>query len=202
MQIELRVLIPSANQMPKISQEADKIAEQMMSDLRMLREQLKEAQTRMILEANKSRLPHEFKVGDSVFLVTMLVPISYANISKSELANLNSRKFSQPLCGPFRIIKAIGANSLRLNTPAHWKMLNVFNISRLKPEHVDYGQDHPPPQLVHRMTDKDPQYEVEAILEHRGTAGKTLQYKLNWLGYAEPDWQLLAILKGGCRDLL
>jgi len=52
------------------------------------------------------------------------------------------------------------------------------------------------------MPDKDPEYEVEAILEHQRTLAKTLQYKVTSLGYPEPDWQLLANLKGYCRDLL
>jgi hypothetical protein len=63
----------------------------------MLREQLEEAQAKMILEANKSHRPLHFKVGDSVFLDTRLLPIGYANLTKLESANLNSRKFQQPL---------------------------------------------------------------------------------------------------------
>ena len=52
------------------------------------------------------------------------------------------------------------------------------------------------------MTDKDPEYEVEAILEHQGSLIKTLQYKVKWLGYPEPDWQLLVNLKDGYKELL
>jgi hypothetical protein len=52
------------------------------------------------------------------------------------------------------------------------------------------------------MTDKDPEYEVEAILEHQGSSAKTLQYKVKWLGYPEPDWQPLVNLRGGCKELL
>jgi hypothetical protein len=48
------------------------------------------------------------------------------------------------------------------------------------------------------ITTKDPECEVEAILEHQGTLAKTLQYNVKWLRYPEPDWQLLANLKGGC----
>jgi hypothetical protein len=202
MLIDLLVPIPSADQMPTVSLEADTLAEQMMSDLRMLRERLEEAQTRMILEANMSRRPHDFKVGDSVFLDTRLLPIGYVNLTKSELASFNSRKFQQHFCGPFRITEAISASAFRLNTPAHWKMPNVFNVSRLKRDCVDYGRDHPPPPPLRMITNKDPENEVEAILEHQGTSAKTLQYKVKWLGYPEPDWHPLANLKGGCRDLL
>ena len=97
MLIDLLVPIPGADRMPKISPEADKFAKQMMSDLRMLREGLEEAQTRMILEANKSRHLHNIKVGDSVFLDSRLLLIGYANLTKSESANHNSRKSQQPL---------------------------------------------------------------------------------------------------------
>jgi len=132
MLIDLLVPISSADRMLKISLEADGFAEQMMSDLGMLRERLEEAQRRMILEANKSRRPHDFKVGDTVFLNSSLLLIGYANLTEFKSPNLNSRKFQQSCFGPFRITKAIGANAFRLNTPAHWEMPNVFNVSHLK----------------------------------------------------------------------
>jgi len=173
-----------------------------MSDLPMLREQVEEAQTRMVLEANPSRCPHNFQLGDSVLLDPRLLLIGYANLARSELANLNSRKFRRQFCGPFGITEAIGANAIKLNTPAHWTMPNGFNVSRLKKDRVDYSRDHPPPPPVRTMTDKDLDYAVEAIPEHQGTWAKTLQYKVKWLGYPQSDWQPLANLKGGCRDLV
>lgn len=78
--IDLLVPVPSANQMLKISMQADQFVEQLMSDLHMLREWLQEAQTRMILQANKCRCSHNFKVGDIHFLATRLPPIGYANL--------------------------------------------------------------------------------------------------------------------------
>jgi len=174
MTIDLLVPIPSANRMPKISLEAADFAEQTMSDLRLLREQSEETQTEMIMEANKSRRPHDVKVGDSVFLDTRVLPIGYANLNKSKSANLNSRQFQQPFGRPFRITEAIGANTFRLNSPAHWKMPNVFNVSHLKRDRVDYGRNDPPPPRLRTMTDKDPEYEVEANPEHQGTPAKTL----------------------------
>jgi hypothetical protein len=90
MLIYLLVPILSADLMLKLSLEADDFAKQTMSDLRMLRELVVEAQTGMILEAYKSRYPHHFKVGDSVFLDTRLFPITYANLTQSEPANVNS----------------------------------------------------------------------------------------------------------------
>jgi len=202
MPINLLISIPRVDRMPKISLEVDELAEQLMSDLCMLRERSEEPQTRMILETNKSCHLHNFEVGDSVFLDTRILLIGNANLTKLDSANLNSSKFQQPICGPFHITETICANAFRLNTPAHWKMPNVFNVACLKRGRVDYGKDHPPPPLLRTMTDKDPENEVEAILEHQDTSAKTLQYNVEWLGYPELDWQLLANLNGGCRDLL
>jgi hypothetical protein len=111
MPIDLLVPVPSADRMLNVSLEADEFAEKMMSDLRKFRERLEEAQTRMILETNKSCRPHDFKVGGSVCLVTRLLPIGYANLTKLEPAGLHSRKFQQSVGGPFRITEAIGANA-------------------------------------------------------------------------------------------
>jgi hypothetical protein len=119
MPIDLLVPIPSADRMPKIRLKAEQFAEPMMTNLRMLRERLEEVQTRMILEANKAQRPHDFKVGDSVFLDTRLLLIGSANLIKSKSTNLNYRKFQLPFWGPFHITDAIGANDFRLNTPAH-----------------------------------------------------------------------------------
>ena len=202
MPIDLLVQILGADQMPKISLEAGEFAEQMMGALHMLREQLEEAQTRMMLKANKSHRQHDFKVGDSVFLDSRLLPISYANLSKSKSANLKSRRFQEPSCGPFRITEAIGGNAFRLNNPAHWKMPNVFNVSRLKRDRVNHGRDHPPPPPLRTMTDKDPDYEVRIIPELQHTSAKTLRDTVKWHKYSEPDGQPLANLKGGCKDLL
>jgi len=66
--INLRVSTPSADQQPNSGLVADYFAKQMLSDLCKLRQRLEEAQRRMILEADKSRHPHNFNVGDSVFL--------------------------------------------------------------------------------------------------------------------------------------
>jgi len=126
MLIDLLGPIPSADRMPKITLEADVCAEQMMSDLRILREGLAEAQTRMIWESNKPCRQHDFKVWDCVFLDPRLLTIGYANLTKSESANLHTGKFQQPVCGPFLMTEAIGANTFRLNTPANWIMPNVF----------------------------------------------------------------------------
>ena len=67
---------------------------------------------------------------------------------------------------------------------------------------MDYGREHPPPAPLRTMTDKDPEYEVEAILEHQRSSIKTLQYKVKWLRYPELDWQRLVNLKDGCKELL
>jgi hypothetical protein len=119
MQIHMLVPIPNADRMPIIVVKEDDFAEQMKSDLCMLREQLEEAQTWLILEANKSRCPHDFKGVDSVILTTRLFKLGYANLTKSESASVNSRIFHHHFGRLFCITEAISANAFRLNTPAH-----------------------------------------------------------------------------------
>jgi len=97
MPIDLLVLILCANQMPKISLEANEFAEHILSDLRMLSEQLEEGQRWLILEADQTRHLHDSTVGDAVSLDTRFRAIGYANLTKSESASLDSREVQQPL---------------------------------------------------------------------------------------------------------
>lgn len=154
---DLLVMTLSANQQPKISLEADDFTNQVISAVHMLRGQLEDAWTWMIGEANESRCQYDTKEWDSAFLDTSLLLIGYASFTTSESANINSRMLLYPVCAPFRLTEAISANRFRLNTPAHWKMHNVYKVSHLQRDWVEYGREHPPPApLLHVRTDKDP----------------------------------------------
>ena len=154
----------------------------------MLREQLEEAHIKMILEANKSRHPYDFKVPGLVFLDTGLLSIGYVNHSKLESAIVNSEQSQHPFYGQFHITEAISANAFRFNTTAQWMIMpNSVNITYLKQSHVDNSQDRPSPPPLHMMTEYNPEYEIEAILEHQGTSAKTLQFNGKCLGYPVPN---------------
>jgi len=76
-----------------ISRPATEYAECLVQFLRMLRERMEETQLTMVSEANEHRQLHPFRVGDSVFLDTRLLPVGYANVNSTANDNVNSRKF-------------------------------------------------------------------------------------------------------------
>jgi len=138
----------------------------------------------MIFKANKSCQPRDFKVGSYVSLDTRL--------TESKSANLKSRNFQQPFCRTFCITEAIGADAFRLHNPAHCKMPKVFNSSWLKPGYENYGHEHPAAPLMRTMTQKKPEYEVNAILQCQFSSAKTLQYGVNVVRNPAADRELFA----------
>jgi hypothetical protein len=62
--------------------EVDQIIKAIFSDLCILREWLVEVQTRIVGKANMSHRLHDFNVGNSAFLNTRLLLISYSNITQ------------------------------------------------------------------------------------------------------------------------
>jgi len=102
-----------------ISRPGTEYTERLVKILRMLRERMEETQLTMVSEANEHRQPHPFRVGDSVFLDTHLLPVGYANVNSTANDNVNSQKFQHPYAGPFTILKSVGENAFVLDIPAH-----------------------------------------------------------------------------------
>ena len=99
------------------------------------------------------------------------------------------RKFSPKREGPFTIEKVLSALSYRLKLPPTWKIHPVFHASLLSPykQTETYGPafSQPPPDII----DNQEEYEVEAIVAHRGK-GNRRQYYVKWVGYpsSENEW--------------
>jgi len=175
-------------------------AERLVKILRMLRERIEETQLTMVSEANEHHQPHPFRVGDSVFLDTCLLPVGYANINSTANLNVNSRKFQHPYADPFTILKSAGENAFGLDILAHWRLHPVFNVACLKLSKVNKTREHPPPPPLHSTATIV--YEVELICEHRGTTVRDLEYMVKWVSYADPTWEPLANLRGSSKELL
>jgi len=79
-------------------------AERLVKILRMLQEQMEEAQLTMVTEVNEYHQPHPFQIGDWVFLDTHLLPIGYTNVDSTANDSANSRKFQLLYAGPFTIL--------------------------------------------------------------------------------------------------
>jgi len=168
-----------------ISRPGTEYTERFVKILQMLRERMEETKLSMVTEVIKYRQPHPFRIGDSVFLDTRLLPVGYANINPTANDSANSRKFQHPYAGPFTILRMAGENACVLNIPAHWHLHLVFNVARLKLSRVDRTHKHPPPPPLRSTTTIE--YEVELICEHRGTTVQDLDVKK-----PDPDFRSLS----------
>jgi len=152
------------------------------------------ARTRQAHAADRHRRPHEFRVGDEVF------------VRSTHLLSPAARALPRPLrprfAGPFRIAAVVSGTSFRLELPPGRRAHPVFHASVLRPSFIDEWPERgqPPP-----ATD-DGEFEVEAILAHRcyprrrsptgRPRGGKSQFLVSWLGYPPDDatWQSLSDL--------
>jgi len=183
-----------------VSRPGTEYAERLVKILWMLCERMEETQLSIFTVANEHRQPHPFRIGDSVYLDTRLLPVGYANVNHATNDSVNSRKFQHPYARPFTILRMASENACVLDIPAHWRLHPVFNVARLKLSKVDRTREHPPPPPLRSTATVE--YEVESILEHRGTTVRDLEYLVKWVGYADPTWEPLANLRGSSNELL
>jgi len=80
-------------QVPKPGVES---ADRLIKILQMLWERMEETQLVMVSDVNEHRRLHPFHIGDSVFLVTRLLPVGYANLNSMCNDGVHSRKFQIP----------------------------------------------------------------------------------------------------------
>jgi len=136
------------------------------------------------------RTPHVikeiFKVNNQVWLDVKNLALPY-----------QSNKLAPKRQGPFCIKRIISPVAFQLDLPQSWRIHDVFHASLLTAfrETPVHGPNylHPPPDLI----DEDPEYEVEAIINHRffGQICR-LQYLIKWKGYLHSDntWELVQTL--------
>jgi hypothetical protein len=165
--------------------------------LKEIRERLERAQEIMAEEANRTRRPHNFKTGDRVFLDTKNLPIGYANVSSA------SRKLQHRFTGPFRLGKQHGQNAFQLDDlPSHWRLHDVFNVDRLRPDTSDTSRTQQPPPPLRSTAKLGAEWEIESIRGHHGSTMKDLQYEVKWAGYDKTTWEPILCLKGTANEFL
>jgi hypothetical protein len=96
----------------------------MEDQMTKIKQNLKAAQDRQKIYADKNRTHREFKVGDHVFLKVK------ANRSSLKLGSCT--KLAARFCGPFEILKRIGPVAYMISFPASMYVHNVFHVSFLK----------------------------------------------------------------------
>ncbi|MGL6248430.1 MAG: DDE-type integrase/transposase/recombinase, partial [Culicoidibacterales bacterium] len=136
--------------------------------------------------ADKSRRETTFEVEDKVLL-------SSSNLSRDG----SCKAFKQRFIGPFSISEKIGKVAYRLALPPHMIIHNVFHVSQLKkfiapnPERR-IQQPYDPVNI-----DGLEEYEMEAILQHRGPIEEPTEYLVKFKGYDEPEWTLPTSMEHG-----
>ena len=138
------------------------------------------AQSRAKQYADRSRRDETFKVGDEVVLSTRNLHVNQHLPSKIRRCWI----------GPYRVARVISPVAYGLDLPPAWRVHPVFHISNLKRFHrsEEFEREERPPSPI--VVDGEEEYEVEAILRHKGKGARRL-YLVMWKGYpiTEASWE-------------
>ena len=170
---------------------AEDHVKQIETTLAELRSTLEISQQNYTTYANQHRQPHNFKVGDLVFL-------NRKNIKTTR----PSVKLDDKFFGPFKIIQQINDVAFKLNLPKTLKIHPVFHVSLLKPKDPNNISIPTPPAPDPITVDGNLEYEVEAILDSKSHRN-SVRYLVHWKGYdkSERTWEPIESLTN-CHDLL
>jgi hypothetical protein len=173
-------------------------ATRMNDILAQLTDTLKITQEKMTMEANKSRQPHAFQTGDSVFVNTRNFPLGYANAATDQRTIVDeekgarlSRTLQQRFMGPYTLGEARGENAFELDFPDHLKVSKTRNVVDFKRNQVDTSEgriQNPPPPIRVVKKSGQAEYEIERIVSWRKDADSGKAYfEVKWLGYGDAD---------------
>ena len=142
---------------------------------------LVKAQERTKTQVDKAKREEEWRVGDCVFLNTWHLQTFAVHL----LPKLRRR-----WVGPFTITKVVSPIAFRLDLPPGWQIHPTFHAKNLKAyiRHQEFEREVDPPLPM--LVDANLEYEVEAILRHRGK-GARRRHLVLWKGYdlSEAIWE-------------
>jgi len=114
----------------------------------------------------------EYKIGNKVGLST-----------KNLNVDRPLHKLTERQLGPYKIVKIISSNAVKLKLPASFKIHDVINVSRICPYRSPAtGQSTIPPEPI--VIEGTPKYEVEEITDSRLKCGK-LEFLVKWSSYTD-----------------
>jgi hypothetical protein len=151
---------------------------------------IREAQARMITQANKHRKDVGLKAGDLVFVLKR----SWRTQRPSD--KLDHQWTQQH----FKILERKG-NSCRLDVPDTWRATDTFNVDRLRlyPGDPLPGQANENP--AGEVVDDEDEWEVDKIVASRVHYRK-LQYQVEWKGWdPDPTWYDAENFRNSCAKL-
>lgn len=136
---------------PLTTEAATEYVDQLQAIWRKVQEKLAAQSAKDAKRADKARRQAKIEVGDFVLLN-----------AKNLRLKAKPGKLRPLYVGPYQVLRAIGRNAFKLKLPEALKVHNVFNVALLKP----YLGDRLIPADVEVEGDRE--YEVEAIVRHRG----------------------------------
>ena len=138
------------------------------------------AQSRAKSQVDRSRRDETFEVGDKVVLSTRHISVNQHLPSK----------LRRRWIGPYRVARVISPVAYGLDLPSAWRFHPVFHVSNLKrfQRSKEFEREERLPSRI--VVDGEEEYEVEAILRHKGKGARRL-YLVMWKGYPiiEASWE-------------
>ena len=160
--------------------------------LKLLRENLLKAQSRMKAQADSKRRELSFEVGDAVFL--RIQPFRQRSLAKRRFEKLSPRFF-----GPYSVVRRVGPVAYELALPEDSKVHPIFHVSLLRPVHGPLPSISPPPLPI--TADWELVLLPEKILAHRWVSHsnvQVLELLVQWLHRPseEATWETYELLAG------
>ena len=122
------------------------------------------AQQKMKTQADKHMRPVVFKEGDLVLL------------SSRNLRLPGPHRLSQPFIGPFKVSQVLSSLTYKLHLPPHLRMHDVFHVELLKAYNSPLPGQPSSTGAQPILADGEPEWEVEALLDCRGTTTARRQF--------------------------
>lgn len=173
---------------------AEEVVTRVRTALDRAKQCINRAQQEQAEYANRSRKEVEFQRGDKVLLSTRYL---------SRRDEAGRRKLDRLWAGPFTVTERIGKVSYRLALPTDMRMHDVFHVSLLRAfrESSSFPGREVPKVLTYVPEHVERQWFTVSCFLDRRKQGRTVQFKVRWDGYTEPDsetWEPESALR---RDL-
>jgi hypothetical protein len=144
-----------------------------------LKENLKQAQSRMKQYYDKNRPIQVFEIGDKVLLSTRNLEIEHLGISRK-----GTTKFGPLWIGPYAVTKRISTDIYELDLPYGLRLHREFHTSLLKPytTDADASRLNVPNEGMIGAGGLEDAYLIEDVLDHK-KIGNDIYYLVKWTGY-------------------
>jgi hypothetical protein len=145
--------------------------------LQLLKKKLLEAQATMKAQVDRKCIPHQFKVGDKVF-------VKLRPYRQNSVAGRRINKLAKRFYGPFKLLNAIGDVAFQLELPPTSRIHPVFHVSQLK---SCFDDSIPPLELPLEIVGNLPCVRPLDVLDWKENNGASKQVMIQWEGLFPED---------------